>query len=616
MKRLASRNGFWLVLSLALFLISGAGSALVQTDGGAVTQTTLNWATPSGKIQSAYLFVPNGASAKDKRPGIVLSHGYNNDKQMQDNNYVELARRGYVVISIDRYSQGSSTINGRTEVDKTATGTYEAVQLLASLPYVDASKIGVTGHSVGCITSSQAVLLDNAAPKQLIAAYYGVNCDPTYVNAKGQYANVYGNRDVGNYADDYDEFFYRTYDKTGKAITTPREYISTDNAQSFLNFGNPKSEWQQRKADTAYTETIGGKPTIREIDTNAEFHPWATFSADEVTRVLSFYNKAFGTPNPIPVGSQIWQLKAGFNGLGLIALGIFLVAFTRSLLATRAFAGLRTSNATLAPLSGGKKGLAWFWGALVVSGVFSGVSFVVFADGVGAQLANEQPFGLNPQGPTSFIGVWAAMNGIFALIVMILSYYLFGKKNGQNLREVGVFPGWKKFWLGILLGVIVVLASMVILFATAYFFQSDWRLYVLSITTFNADRIWMIFLYLPLYLIFYLFNSIAINSFNRFTIREREWVNTALLAVANALPSIIVILIQYITFAVTGELAFHAGTMAIAGIWLQFVVPFLIVTVIITRKIFRVTNNPYIGGFIMASIATIGMVSTTYTVYG
>lgn len=618
MKRLASRNSFWLILSLVLFLIAGIGSSLVQTSGHSVTMTTLNWATTSGKIQSAYLFVPADASADDKRPAVVLSHGYNNQKQMQDNNYVELAKRGYVVLSIDRYSQGSSTINGRTEEDTTATGAYEAVQLLATLPYVDASRIGVSGHSAGCNASDTAVKLDNAADEQLIAAFYGVDCDPTYVDESGAYTDIYGSRDVGIYADQYDEFFFRSYDENGVAVSTPRDYIDGDNAQSFLNFGEPdKSKWEKRESYTAYTQTIDGEEAIREIDNAPEIHPWATFSSDEADNLVTFYDKAFGSPNPIPASSQTWQLKAAFNGIGLIALGIFLVAFTRALLSTRLFAGLQVATpATVAPLSGGRKGLAWFWGALIVSAIFSGVSFVVFSNGWGATFAFGGTAGINPQGPTSFIGIWAAMNGIFALIVMLVSYYAFGKRNGQNLREVGVFPGWRKFGLGILLGVFTVLAAMAILWASVYFFQSDWRLYVVAITTLNPDRIWMVFLYLPLYLVFYVFNSIAINSFNRFTIREKEWVNTALLAVVNALPSIVIVAIQYITFAVTGELAFHEGVMAIAGIWLQFVIPYLIVTVIITRKIFRATNNPYIGGFIMAAIATIASVGTTYTLAG
>ncbi|WP_395641034.1 alpha/beta hydrolase family protein [Pseudolysinimonas sp.] len=627
MKRLTSRNSFWLVLSLVLFVISGLGSALVQTAGGAVTMKTLTWETPDGKIHSAYLFVPNDASADDPRPAVVLSHGFNNQKQMQDNNYVELAKRGYVVLSIDRYSQGSSHVQQRTDVDTMGTGAYRGVELLASLPYVDASKIGVAGHSAGCFASNAAVTTDNANESGLVAAAYLVDCTPIVKDADGNYVNIYGSRDVGVHAAQYDEFFFRTVDpnsaQVGPAvdyssqIAPAREWIDNAEAQAFLNFSTDESEWETRESYTTYTETIDGEEAIRRVDNPAEIHPWATFSATEAHDLVSFFDEAFGAPNPIDPSSQTWQLKAAFNGLGLVALGIFLVAFTRALLAAPVFAGLRAEITPATPISGGRQGLAWFWGALVVSAVFSGVSFIVYATGWGSTFAMYGTPGLSPQGPTSFIGVWAAINGVFTLVVMVASYYLFGKKNGQDLRQVGVFPGWRKFGLSALLAVTVVLAAVLILFISEYFFQSDWRLYVLGFTTFGADRIWIIFLYLPLYLIFYVANSIAINSFNRFTLKRREWLNTALLAVMNALPAIIIVVIQYSVFFASGEVMWgNTIGVRMAGIWLQYVIPFLIVTVFITRKIFRATNNPYIGGFIMASIATIGAVGTTYTIYG
>ncbi|MBN9607392.1 MAG: alpha/beta fold hydrolase [Actinomycetales bacterium] len=604
-------------MSLALFLISGLGSALVQTSGGAVTMKTLTWETPAGLTQSAYLFKPAAASADDKRPAVVVAHGYNNQKQMQDNNYVELAKRGYVVLSIDRYSHGSSdntNAAGVLTLSPNAAGVYDGVTLLASLPYVDASRIGVSGHSMGCMSASAAVGIDSAAPTPLIAAAYLVDCDPTVTDQDGKFIDFYGARDVAVYADKYDEFFFRADDGNG-GTTVPRDYIDSVEAQAFLHFGTDPSGADQREAYTTYTETVDGSEVIRRIDTPNQIHPWATFSATEAHDLVSFFDEAFGSPNAIDPASQTWQLKAFFNGLGLVGLGIFLVAFARALLAAPIFASLRTPTPAAVELRGGRSGRGWFWGAMAVSVVISAVSFVLLS-----QSAWSTSFvfvgtpGINPQGPTSFIGIWAAINGIVALLVMLVSYYAFGKRNGQDLRQVGIFPGWKKFGLGILLGLIVVVAVVAILFAEQYFFQSDFRLYVLAITTFTPDKIALILLYLPLYLVFYVLNSVAINSFNRFTVRGREWGNTLLLAVLNALPAVIVIAVQYLTFAISGELAWHDGQSRITGIWMQFVLPYLFVTVFVTRKIFRATNNPYIGGFIMASIATIASVSTTITV--
>jgi dienelactone hydrolase len=610
------RNVFWLALSLVLFLVSGLGSSLVQTAGGSVTMKTLTWETPSGLTQSAYLFVPNDASVDDPRPAIVLAHGYNNQKQMQDNNYVELAKRGYVVMSIDRYSHGDSSnqtaLNALTLADNGA-GVYDSVLLLNTLPYVDHSQIAVSGHSMGCMSSNAAIALDNAAPEQLIAAAYLVDCQPTVTDADGNFIDFYGARDVAVYADQYDEFFYRTYDADGALLTTPREYIGTTEAQAFLNFGIDPAQGETRESYTSYTQDVDGTESIRRIDNAEEIHPWATFSATAAHDIVTFFDEAFGAPNPIDASAQTWQLKAAFNGLGLIALGMFVVAFAKALLGTRLFAGLQAASP--APVAPTGRNLGWLWGSLALSVVISAVSFQLYAQSPWSETFTFTGTpGINPQGPTSFIGLWAAFNGGIAILLMLVSYRLFGKKSGQDLRAAGVFPGWRKFWLGILLAAIVIVAWVLILFVSEYFFQSDWRLYVVGIATFNADKIGLIFLYLPLFLAFYVFNSVAINSFNRFTIKGREWLNTLILAFVNALPAIILVAIQYITFGITGELAWFDGESRIAGIWLQFVIPFLFVAVIITRKIYRSTNNPYIGGVIMASIATIGSVSTTITI--
>ena len=75
------------------------------------------------------------------------------------------------------------------------------------MPFVDAERIGVTGHSMGGMSCNAAIASDNAADEQVIAAVL-LNCaDATYVDEDGNWANVYGNRDVGIMAAKYDEFF-------------------------------------------------------------------------------------------------------------------------------------------------------------------------------------------------------------------------------------------------------------------------------------------------------------------------------------------------------------------------------------------------------------------------
>lgn len=602
------RNPFWLALSVVLMLLSAIVASAVQTNGGTVAVKDMRWETPSGQMISALLFKPDSVTEENKAPAIIVSHGWWNNREMQDANYVELARRGYVVVSIDMYGHGNSSNLRNDQLTLGGTGMYDVVKLVSQLPYVDQDKLGVSGHSNGARAANFSVALDDEADEQLIDAVLLVDNDPVYTDADGAYTNIYGTRDVGLVADQYDEFFFRSYSPEGVALTPPRDYIGTPNAQSFLNFGADPADGETRGAGQFYEQD----GAVRIVYTPAETHPWGTISPTTVASQIEFWDKVFDTPNPIDAGAQIWPLKEFATTLGLIGFGIFLVAFTRALLGTRAFAGLRY-EAPRALTGTSRQGLAWFWGGLAVLALFSGFSYVwlsqqPFMQGIAFNVVPT----IFTQGAVFFIATWAAINGVAAIIVLAVSYFVFGRKTGLDLREQGILPGWKKFFHGIGLGALVVAAAFGIVFVLDYFFKTDFRLWVIAVKAFGPDKLWIGLLYLPFFLVYFLANSVAINGFNRFTLRGREWLNTFVLALANALAPIVLVAAQYLTFAITGETI--EGFGGIFSIWLFPVIVILAVAAVISRKIYRVTNNPYIGGFINAAVVTIISVSNTLTV--
>jgi len=612
--KLLKRNGFWLILAMALMLVSAIGASVVQTNAGSVTVKDLRWEAANGQLMSALLFKPTGATVDNKAPAIVVSHGWWNNREMQDANYVELARRGYVVLSIDMYGHGNSDYLKYADLAAGGTGMYDAVKLIADLPYVDTEKIGVSGHSNGARAANFSVAIDNAAEKPLIAAVFLVDNDPVYQDAANDnaYFNMYGTRDTGLVADQYDEFFFRSYSAEGVALTAPRDYIGTPNAQSFLNYGADPStlSGDERKAGEVYTDGEGG--AMRVVYTPSQTHPWGTISSTTVEHQIEFWDQAFGAPTTIPAGSQIWQVKEIFTTIGLIGFGIFLLAFARYLLTTRAFAPLAASAAEIAAPRG-RAGHAWFWGGLALSALFSGFSYVWLSQQawMGGIAFNVVP-SIFTQGAVFFIAAWAAINGLFALIVMTLSYLLFGRKNGADLRASGVFPGWRTLLRSLGLAVVVVAVTYGIVFVLDYFFKTDFRFWVIAVKAFTPDKLWIGLLYVPFFLVYFVANSVAINSFNRLAVRGKEWINTAILAIVNSLAPIILVVAQYTTFANTGELI--PGFGGIFSIWLFPVIVILMVTAVISRKIYRVTNNPYIGGFISALVVTLISVTNTLTV--
>ena len=337
---LVKRNGFWLVLALIFALISGIGASLVQTAGGNVKVDDLRWETASGRTLNALLFTPPNATADTPAPGIVVSHGWWNNREMQTPNYVELARRGYVVMSIDMYGHGNSDPLPADELMVGGTGMYDAVLQMAELPYVDSDAIGVTGHSNGARAANFSIPLDDAAPKQLISSVLLVDFDPIYTDADGAYANAYGTRDVGLIQAQYDEFFFRSYDADGAQLTVPRDYLTTPNAQSFLNFGADPADGEQREGTTVYTQSVDGTEAMRVVYSLPQTHPWTTTSSTAVGHLIDYFDESLGAPEAVGASNQVWQFKEFFTALGLVAFGILLVALPRALLTTPAFRAL------------------------------------------------------------------------------------------------------------------------------------------------------------------------------------------------------------------------------------------------------------------------------------
>lgn len=102
-----------------------------------------------------------------------------------------------------------------------------------------------------------------------------------------------------------------------------------------------------------------------------------------------------------------------------------------------------------------------------------------------------------------------------------------------------------------------------------------------------------------------------LSSFSHFTLRGKEWITTALLVLFNAMGPIVLVVWQYTTFFSTGNLVDGFG--GIYSIWLFPVIVILGVAAVISRKIYRATNNPYIGGLITATVVTLISVSNTLT---
>lgn len=597
MDKVKKQAKIWLCIGIALMLLCSIVVSSVQTNGGKVDMKELTIETDKGYYMSAYLMIPEGATAENPAPAVVTSHGYLNNKEMQDANYVELARRGFVVLAIDQPCHGDSQVMAMRDAD----GVYQGVLALSRMPFVDVSRIGITGHSMGGGSCNSAVAEDNANGTNLISAVL-LNCaDATYKDADGNFANVYGSRDVAILAAQYDEFFHKYTDAGGVAREAPY-FLQGINSQSFLNFGVDPTGLEVRTAYTVYTETIDGEEAVRVIYNPDIIHPWSHFSAKSTSSVIEFFNMTLDAPNPLPGNDQVWQWKEAFNFVGLLGFVVFICAFAILMVYTPAFASLRAAEPVQPAKLADGKGKLWFWLSLAAGALFSMLIYRwILKTGTSMKVSQTEAMGL---------GLWSTLCGVFTILSMVVFYYCYGKKRGLNLEALGVKISGKKLGLTVLLAVIVVAVSYGCVFVADYFFYADFRIWTLAIKAFEAP----ILKYLPygfLFVTFYVASSVANNCFNYNEIGGKSWVNTIIVGLMTALPALILPWIQYITYYSTGAMKWAGSAMHI--LWLFPIVLILFGSVVISRVIYKATKNPYLPGIINAAIITLLTITNTCT---
>jgi dienelactone hydrolase len=613
------------VFALILCIVSSLGASVFQTNFGAVEYHDLTIDTDSGHKLDALLLVPKTATENTKAPAIVVSHGWYNNREMQDLNYVEYARRGYVVLAISMYGHGDSEViesNTWWEDENNANGLYDGVKYVSRLPYVDASRIGVTGHSNGAQACREAVMQDYEG---LISAVLLVSNDAIYTEKNEEentehYYNMFGSRDAAIVACQYDEFFHRVDGNP------PREYIHQATAQSFLYHGEDPTGLPERVADTFYSKVIDEKEAIRAIYNPAITHPWAHFSMDVVDFSVDFFDRALDAPTPLEGRNQIWPIKAFFNALGVVGFFMFVASATLALLDTKLFRSLKAEEPVEAwpALEGKAKKRYWrtnFWSAIWSIPFY----FIAFIAGfVGTMILNSiLPIQL--QGASCVIGIWSLLCGLRTISVMRKSRKVTNREQGEKAtthkvdiidkEERGIKIGFGKLIKSIILSLVVVVASFALVYISDAVLLTDYRLWCFA--TIRAFDISMhlpnILLYLPLWLMYYIPLSVSTNCYG-YTKRGRKGKRGGIgwaMFFAFLGPEIMVVA-QYTKFFTTGTMVLDPIT-GIMGIWLFPILVILPLAAYISHLIYKKTKNPYIGGIIMAIVACILTVTNTLT---
>lgn len=597
-----------LIIALCVCLISMVAQNLLATSGGRVTIHRISMQTESGLTLAGDLYVPDTATAENPAPAVVLTHGSWKSREVMSTYTMELSRRGYVVFAFDQYGHGESGNTPATGYD-----TYDAFTFVCNLPYVDETQVAASGHSSAGRALNKAFTLAQEAGGPQFAALVPVDFEPDYKDADGNYYNKYGNTDYCVIASKYDDWFFSVKGPDGTWQNAPKDYIYTENAKSFLAFGEDPSAFQGTpEYNRWYTKEIDGKTTYHGIFQSNEIHSWSVVSKQSCGYVIDFLQMVMPAPNPIESSNQHGMLKECISFVGMAGVIAVIISVVGLLIQTGTFAVLKAETPVVrqeAPKD--TAGKLWFWGGLIVTAIFSYVTFFIIGPAVYGIKGAELP-AILPQKQTLLFGAWGAAGGLFTCLIMFLYYRFYGKKNGFDLRETGVIMSKEKWMATIGLALLAVACGELVIWAADYFFQMDFEFWVVAFKAFRAEKVGWMIVAAPLFLMYYIPNAISVNCFRNNKIGGKEWVNLLILGLFNTMAAAVIEAIQYGTFVGTG-IPFWSKTSfeRQLGCWLYGIVIILFVAPYISRAIYKKTKNPYLAGIINGLMVTIMSVSFT-----
>ena len=139
----------------------------------------------SGYTVPAWLVIPEG---QGPFPAVIYAHGKTFDRDMHLAEAVALAREGYVGLAItgpearEPYAMfwtgfADQDIAGETQY---VTDLRRAIDLLGTLPEVDASRLGLAGLSLGCEVGSIMSGLEDRIDAYVLMSCVGYSTDPQW----------------------------------------------------------------------------------------------------------------------------------------------------------------------------------------------------------------------------------------------------------------------------------------------------------------------------------------------------------------------------------------------------------------------------------------------------
>ncbi len=598
-----------LFLCLVLVVvIASLVASLIQSSGGRVQVQDIKIPTQNGQWVVADLFKPRAATSENPAPLVVVVPGFQRSKESLSNIALELARRGFVVISIDPYAQGGSSASmSRRAATTEGYGMFAVVDYAAStsnLNYIDKSRIGATGHSAG---GNAAIRGANYFGKEALKTGQPSKLDSVFVSGyvltltEEVLKDVRSN--VGMSYAYYDEGAYRNELKNADMRRAP-EALRLVN--SGLSSGAPKLE--EVKIGHYYGDSA--ERTLRVVHNERVLHPFQPYDTEATANQIEYFERVFGVESGLSSRDQVWYWKELLSLVSLILAMVALVPLARLLLEIPFFQPLvQPIPEALPPPQG--KGKILFWSLFAVGALVACFSYIPMSElsqTFFVAASSRQQTWFFPQRMNNAVLLWAILNGLVGFLLFHLSYRYYGKNHGISPDMWGARISRLELQRTFSLALTLFLFYFLLLFALYYFLHVDYRFLFMGVRVFQPVELVLLCMYAPFFFIFFLSNSLRVNGSMRIE-GEAEWKSMLVAGIANSLGLMLIVIVQYTTFAATGTVYWTDGWLYVNLLFA--VVPMMFVLPYFNRYFFRMTGRIYLGPIVTCLIFIMILLTNT-----
>jgi hypothetical protein len=562
---------------------------------------------------------PKNATESTPAPAIVAMHGGLSNKDTYAPVYVELARRGFVVLSFDAMGHGKTDMQV-DELTHNTMGMEAMVELAMSLPYVDENNVGVTGHSWGndgCVNVINSI--NNGTNNPRIRAFLEAQGSLPYIYLEeGAIDNMLFGFSVGKY-DEMDTLYWGAY-------TLPEgEWANGWLAEIYDGYNEtvaPLGVWYTADGPVELAEGTKLDANEARILYNPEnTHPAALFSTTAIGVNINFFYGAFGTPagaKYISSSNQIWPVFVTFLFLALISWFILSLGIIKLLLNTYSFKCLCKGKEKLAVIDANLPTIKDPWQWIPMAIIYVGlVAFSAYTVGtlptVGSRLIPNSSFFACAAHTGNAYGFWSSIVALVAacalIAVMYVKRFLYRKEGGPtvigNPFEVAKVPLSEAVY-NTFLAFLAFVAAYGVLYIIEAIFGVNYVIATMDYTTVRLNKIPVLFRYCMLFFPFYFVNAV-LNANTRYK-DIPEWITTAVVCIGNSLGIAIWLFIQYKSLFTTGLLADPNSSVICTTVW-SLLLP-MVMSPIISRYTYKKTGNVWLGAAFNLFLFTMSLIGT------